>query len=664
MKAFLYILLLFPFFASAQPASKSAEIFCTNDYNGQQAIRVKWIYTTVYHPNGMDVFRQEKGSTEWMKLNAAPVLPTKILPANNTLDAEAKALHKALIESKFSDFSTSPIRAFVLIKALYADELANYIGITWLDNKVEQGKEYVYKISVSGTTTEIGMSKAIVSGPYVKPLPPEGAKLTRYKKHIDISWKPDIYRYYAVDVYRKISEESDYKKINKVPRAIQKEQAEKYSEKSIFYQDTDIVYSANYTYRFVALDYFGQASEQSQAYSVPSADFIPPALPYDIVPTGSSLNGAIRLDWKLVDEKDLAGVNIYYSSNPEKPYQKINQEVIPKSQLTFSHTNLPAGTNYYQLASIDNAGNENKSAPVFVELKDTRPPAKPNGLTSEPGEGFITLKWKANTEGDLMGYHVQRSLKSKSTNTASYVNVTKNPIKEISYTEQLPRNVRNEFVYRIVAIDTNFNRSQPSENTLARMPDVNPPLQPVIKNIKCDSTKAIITWLANVDPDVQGYNLYRSIAGDSLTLAKVNFSLIPATISIYNDRQIKAGQAYTYYLEALDSSGNASTRSPGFYVKPADIAISGQIQVQSKKYNSKKGTLSLDWKGEASEAFEGFVVYHQPAKEVPFKPISGMIKEQESTLTIGDKVAGLFYIKGYTVKGKMIQSEKFSITNE
>jgi len=664
MKTFFYLLLFIPFLLPAQDNYKKAELFCTNDYNGQKMIRVKWIFNTVYNPAGIDVFRQEKGSAEWTKLNPAPIVPVQVLPANNKLDKEAKALFNSLHQDKYEEFSRNPLRVFVLIKSFYSDELAGYIGITWLDNQVENGKEYTYKIAIAGSKVDLGVSKPIVSSPYAKVVPPEDGKAKRYKKRVDIVWKPDLYRYYAVDVYKKSEEETTYKKITKVPRAIQKALADKYSDKSVFFEDTAIVYTANYTYRLVALDYFGQASDMSPEISAPAGDFIPPAMPFDVVPTPSSLKSAVRLDWKVAEEKDLAGVNIYMGDTPEKEFKKVNPALIPKTQLSYDQGNLSTGSHYFKVSTVDVAGNETFSAPVFVDIRDLTPPAQPKGLQSEAGEGFIKLSWQANTEPDLLGYHVQRSIKANSKINSSYVNVTRDAIKQNTYTEEISKNVRNEFVYRIVAIDTNFNRSIPSDNTLAKMPDVTPPSQPVIKNIVSDSSRALVAWLPNTDVDLAGYDLYRELNGDTMTFAKVNINPVPSNINSYNDRGLKQGTAYAYYLEAIDSSGNRSKKSLPFYTKTITTKKTGTIHIVSNKYNARKETLVLEWKAESSEEIKGVVLYRQAAADLPFKALTGLIKDDHFDCPLAkDKTTGLFQIRCYTVNGDIIRSENFNTAN-
>ncbi len=662
MRVFFSILLFIPLFLKAQNRTDIAEVFASNDFEGKQLVRVKWLYNSVYNPNGFDIYRGENGN--YTKLNSSPILPVKTLPANHKLDDESKDFHKVVVTSDFKSLSENMTRVFIIIKAIYQDELALNIGMAFKDETAVSGNEYTYKICVSGTTNALGISKPIKVGAYSKMAAPEEIKFKRFKKRVDFSWKPDLYRYYGVFVYRKTGDETTFTKINKLPRAIQKEQADKFSEKSVFYQDTNIVYKENYIYKFAAIDYFGQETEFSPEFSVPAEDFIPPSAVLDLIPTASSVNGYVRLDYQLIDEIDLVGVNIYETNNPDGEYKKINTQPVPKSQLTYTHLNASTGSHYYKVATIDLAGNENLSAPVFVEIKDVTPPSKPVGLVSESGEGFISLKWNANSEKDLDGYYIQRSLKKESTINASYVNVNVAPIKETNFTEQLPKNVRNEFVYRVVAIDTNFNRSAPSENTLAKMPDVTPPLQPVIKNVKADTTSTVVTWLANADLDLAGYNLYRRLKGDSLSVQKINFNIIPKTITSYTDREVKSGTAYEYFIEAIDESSNASTKSPAFYSKTLDAKNEGSIIIEVKKVNAKKGTLNLEWTANTKQTVKGFVVYRQLSDKLPFKPLTGLITENNTNILIGENIEGVFYIKCYTENGKIIQSDNFNLISE
>ena len=71
MKKILYILLLFTQIGNAQG---KAEVFVTNDFNGEEGVKLKWVYEYLYHPEGFNVYRSSE-SAAWTKLNSEPIIP-------------------------------------------------------------------------------------------------------------------------------------------------------------------------------------------------------------------------------------------------------------------------------------------------------------------------------------------------------------------------------------------------------------------------------------------------------------------------------------------------------------------------------------------------------------------------------------------------------------
>ncbi|MCZ2835966.1 pectinesterase family protein [Modestobacter sp. VKM Ac-2985] len=70
-----------------------------------------------------------------------------------------------------------------------------------------------------------------------------------------------------------------------------------------------------------------------------------------------------------------------------------------------------------------------------------------------------------------------------------------------------------------------------------------------------------LTWTANADSDLAGYDLYRA-AGTTVEVTaanKVNTELL--TGSSYTDRAVVSGTGYAYVLTAVDGAGNASAAS-------------------------------------------------------------------------------------------------------
>jgi len=659
MKKILYIVILF---AQITRAQGEAELFVTNDFASGEGIQLKWVYEFLYHPEGFNVYRSSE-SASWTKLNTTPIVPRKSLPDGHGLNKEEADLHAALIASPYEDLKVSIIRAFVLIKSIYSNEMASYSGIMYHDKTAQKGTKYTYKIAlVNGATEqELAQSKEIMCSEYIKPMPPENPTLNRKKKYITFNWKPELYRYYGVEIYKKELGEGEYEKITTIgPRAIQPKSAKKYNENSIFFVDTNIVYETGYTYKFEAVDYFNQRSEMSAEVAAPMKDFVPPQMPFGLKLTPNSVIGKVNVVWEAIDEADLAGYNVYTSQNPDSSFIKVNAELISKESKSYDLAGMSVGGHYFSVSSVDIAGNEASSGLMFTEIKDIEPPSAPKNLASEATSGEIQLSWTANTESDLLGYYIQKSLNHKNPEDNRYINVNSSPIKETQYVESLSKNIKNKFVYRVVAIDTNFNRSQPSINSLAQMPDVTPPLTPLIKNVYLEDKNIRVDWLKNADTDLAGYNLFRSSLNDSILKEKVNIRLISKSFDTYLDRRTVQGKSYSYMIEAVDVTGNISKTSNPFKIVVPSAAITDSISITKANYNAKKKQITVQWDEMKNYEMKGYVVYLKQGKA--FKPVSGLIAYTEYKMKREIFEPIEIELRGYTTEGEVIKSNKEILT--
>ena len=659
MKKILYIVILF---AQITRAQGEAELFVTNDFASGEGIQLKWVYEFLYHPEGFNVYRSSE-SASWTKLNTTPIVPRKSLPDGHGLNKEEADLHAALIASPYEDLKVSIIRAFVLIKSIYSNEMASYSGIMYHDKTAQKGTKYIYKIAlVNGVTEqELAQSKEIMCSEYSKPIPPENPTLNRKKKYITFNWKPELYRYYGVEIYRKEIGEGEYEKITTIgPRAIQPKSAKKYNENSIFFVDTNIVYETGYTYKFEAVDYFNQRSEMSAEVAAPMKDFVPPQMPFGLKLTPNSVIGKVNVVWEAIEEADLAGYNVYTGQNPDSSFIKVNAELISKENKSYDLAGMSVGGHYFSVSSVDIAGNEASSGLMFTEIKDVEPPSAPKNLVSEATSGEIKLSWRANSESDLLGYYIQKSLNHKNPEDNRYINVNSTPIKETQYIESLSKNIKNKFVYRVVAIDTNFNRSQPSINSLAQMPDVTPPLTPVIKNVSLEEGNIRINWLKNVDPDLKGYNLYKSGFNDSAAKEQVNIKLIPSATATYLDRRADKGDSYLYVIEAVDVTGNVSETSNTFKIEIPKAPVTDTIMVSKANYNNKKKQVTIQWDEIKTHEMKGYVVYVTDDSGI-LRPASGLSIYTEFKVKKELNAPLEIEVRGYTKDGDIIRSGKTTI---
>ena len=70
-------------------------------------------------------------------------------------------------------------------------------------------------------------------------------------------------------------------------------------------------------------------------------------------------------------------------------------------------------------------------------------------------QGLIILKWESNTEKDLKGYFIQRSLNDDNNEDNHFININTVPIDSNNFTQKLSKNVSNKFVYRIAIVRFN-----------------------------------------------------------------------------------------------------------------------------------------------------------------------------------------------------------------
>jgi hypothetical protein len=89
-------------------------------------------------------------------------------------------------------------------------------------------------------------------------------------------------------------------------------------------------------------------------------------------------------------------------------------------------------------------------------------------------------------------------------------------------------------------------------------PDTVPPLPPVGLTATPGKRKITLTWTANVEPDLAGYNVYRSNSATG-TFTKLNTSLL--TSATYTNSGLKTGTTWYYRVTAVDTSNNESAAS-------------------------------------------------------------------------------------------------------
>jgi len=201
---------------------------------------------------------------------------------------------------------------------------------------------------------------------------------------------------------------------------------------------------------------------------------------------------------------------------------------------------------------------------------DTNAPAAPTGLTATAGEEMVTLNWNNNSEPDLAGYNVYRSLVSGS----GYVKINGSLLTSSDYVDSDVDGYVT-YYYVVRAVDTSLNESGNSNQASATPTDTTPPSAPTGLSATAGDGMVTLNWNNNGEGDLDGYNVYRSTTSGS---GYVQLNGLLLSSSDYVDNSATNGIIYYYVVTAEDTSSNESGYSGEVSATPAiqtDVEIIG-----------------------------------------------------------------------------------------
>jgi hypothetical protein len=220
-----------------------------------------------------------------------------------------------------------------------------------------------------------------------------------------------------------------------------------------------------------------------------------------------------------------------------------------------------------------NASGQRAAFSNFLTIEPAARIAQAPTLSSDPKltEDTITLTWQAptaNIDGstpvNLLGYNVYRMDESQS--EPNQVPINSALVSATQYADknfQFGNNYR--YIVRSVSLGTGGAQVESlNSNSVPVAPrDTFPPAAPERPSIAPDPSfgRLAIFFAPNKEPDVAGYDLYRStdpnLPKDQWT--KLNQTILTRTT--YQDDRVESGKTYYYYLRAVDQAGNVSPPS-------------------------------------------------------------------------------------------------------
>lgn len=180
----------------------------------------------------------------------------------------------------------------------------------------------------------------------------------------------------------------------------------------------------------------------------------------------------------------------------------------------------------------------------------TNPPEPPKQVRAEGEDGRVNLAWPKE---DDLSYNVYRW---KGT-TYPLFPLNPAPLTEGQYTDsKLQNGVTYKYEVRAVKTEKGVPYEGEGAPASATPRKSTPPSPPAGLRPEKKGKAVVLSWTANPESDVAGYNVYRVVAGKA---RKINDG--PVVEPRFVDRDAGAERYVSYYLTAVDRDGNESRPS-------------------------------------------------------------------------------------------------------
>ena len=644
------------FAQKAKPKEDEDIVVVSNDYiKNEKAILVKWFSTDFVPKEGYNVYRKLANGGNWQKINPNPVKLLQNIPPNLNIDSDNKPYWEGAKKLKPTDMDKAGLLiGYTYIKVINSYDFAQLMGMAYTDNTVDENQEYMYMVKTikNGKEIIIDSSGVIKQAAYEPEKGISKISFERKKKQIELKFTIEHHRYYALDYERKPASGGEFKFRTKVPTLIQREENGEFHESPII--DKPIHKDTSYIYKVYGINYFGLRTKASAEIIVPKKDFDPPMPVQDVQYDADTLK--VKLTWKPAAEKDddLAGYHVYRSLHYDKDFERVTPALLKLDALSFIDKVPQPDDYYYMVVSVDKGENESTAAAVMANVKDVVAPSIPTNFKAVAEVGKVKLTWNYNKEKDLKGYVIYKAIVGSN----QYVSVNGTPFKDSIFIEELPKQVKNRFKYKIQTVDSTYNRSKFSDSVIVQMPDVNPPASVNIHDIAIIDKKGLkIMWDRGVDNDLKNYILYRILDQSKANKPEIIAENIQPNQSEFIDVNTKPHQSYKYFIQAVDSAGNKSEPSNYFPFKWIDTKTILKINKFKASLNKKAKEALISWEIEKDANYHGCVVFRSFNSE-EMTQLSGNLKENIEYLDKKLKVGEYAYLlKLYDKIGNITKSE-------
>ncbi len=334
-------------------------------------------------------------------------------------------------------------------------------------------------------------------------------------------------------------------------------------------------------------------------------------------PQPGPMNIEVTRKKKMVTIKWLNELETYFAYNiwekkADEEWKPITDylasEAIKKLKKEYIRQKTDKDTLYaYKMIAYDYFGQKSEMSEVFVApIIDFIPPADAVVRISVDAKKMaVRVSWDPVPDKDLSHYVL---LRSRITEDSTFMPINKQKIlaKDTVYIDY--PNDDGSYFYRIDAYDVAGNRSK-SEFVNGNVYDIRPPEAPQYLISSVDTGKLILNWEANIDKDLKGYRLFRSVADEDNS--DNNFVVVSSKIIDTNyyvePMSENVRSVFAYQVRAVDSSFNVSDPSNIVLAQMPDVTP--PVAPFIKKSYEKDNALVIEWMPNVEKDLMAYNIY-------------------------------------------------------